>query len=141
MNSLRVKSELGEIARIREFLRQNLGVFRLSEEDYFKIELALVEICTNVVRYAYPGTSGELTVRAWEEDRKFYLEVRDRGVPFDPRLVKRPRFKEMVSQNQKGGLGIFLARRLMDGFFYRRENDENVLTMYKKLARPRPKSQ
>jgi anti-sigma regulatory factor (Ser/Thr protein kinase) len=30
-----------------------------------------------------------------------------------------------------GGLGIFLARKLMDGFLYRREDDQNVLVMYK----------
>lgn len=141
MNSLKVRNELREIDRVREFLRQNLGIFKLSEEEYFKVELALVEICTNVIRYAYPGTSGELTVCAWERDGKFFLEVRDRGVPFDPSNVKRPRLKEMISQNQKGGLGIFLARRMMDGFAYRRQDDENILTMFKRLAKPRPKTQ
>jgi anti-sigma regulatory factor (Ser/Thr protein kinase) len=38
----------------------------------------------------------------------------------------------MVSREQMGGLGIFLARKLMDGFSYRREDGQNVLVMYKK---------
>jgi len=119
---------------IRNFLRENLVVFELSEEDYFKVELALVEICTNVMRYAYPDRDGDLTVIVWDQDDKFFLEIRDRGVPFDPCRIKKPRLKDLVSQEQRGGLGIFLARRLMDGFAYRREDGENILTMYKKLV-------
>jgi len=46
--------------------------------------------------------------------------------------VKRPTLEEMISREQMGGLGIFLARKLMDGFLYRREDDQNVLVMYKK---------
>jgi anti-sigma regulatory factor (Ser/Thr protein kinase) len=133
MNSLTVRSELKELDLIRDFLRDNLIVFDLSEEDYFKIELALVEICTNVMRYAYPDAVGDLTVMVWVERDRFYLEIRDSGIPFDPCRIKKPRLKDLVGQRQKGGLGIFLARRLMDGFSYRREDDENILTMFKKL--------
>ena len=42
--------------------------------------------------------------------------------------------REMLSGERMGGLGIFLARRLMDGFDYRREAGQNVLTMSKKAA-------
>jgi sigma-B regulation protein RsbU (phosphoserine phosphatase) len=134
MNSLTVQSDLGELDKIRNFLRENLAAFELSEEDYFKVELALVEICTNVMRYAYPDAGGDLTVIVWDQDDNFFLEVRDSGIPFDPRKIKKPRLKDLVSQEQKGGLGIFLARRLMDGFSYRREDGENIVTMFKKLA-------
>ena len=133
MNTLTVRSELKELDLIRNFLRENLVVFDLSEEDYFKVELALVEVCTNVMRYAYPDAVGDLTVIVWIQDDKFYVEIRDSGIPFDPCEIKKPRLKDLVGQGQKGGLGIFLARRLMDGFSYRREDGENVLTMYKKL--------
>jgi anti-sigma regulatory factor (Ser/Thr protein kinase) len=134
MNTLTVRSELRELDMIRNFLRENLVAFDLSEEDYFKVELALVEICTNVMRYAYPDAVGDLTVIVWDQDDKFYLEIRDSGIPFDPCGIKKPRLKDLVGQGRKGGLGVFLARRLMDGFSYRREDGENILTMYKKLA-------
>jgi len=48
--------------------------------------------------------------------------------------VKRPTLTEMINREQMGGLGIFLARRMMDGFFYRREDDQNILVMYKKAG-------
>jgi hypothetical protein len=37
-----------------------------------------------------------------------FLEIRDRGIPFDPCRIKKPRLKDLVSEEQKGGPGIFL---------------------------------
>jgi len=132
MNKLTVQSELRELDKVRAFLKSNLTGLDLDEEDTYKVELSLVEMCSNIMRYAYPGDRGEIVVSAWHEGGKFYLEVRDWGVPFDPRQVKRPALEEMINREQMGGLGIFLARKLMDGFLYRREDDQNILLMYKK---------
>jgi len=132
MNTLTVQSELRELGKVREFLKENLVGLDLTEEEIYKVELSLVEMCSNIMRYAYPSDRGEIIVSAWHEEGRFYLEVRDSGVPFDPRQVKRPTLEEMISREQMGGLGIFLARKLMDGFLYRREDDQNVLVMYKK---------
>jgi len=134
MNTLTVRSELKELDKVRAFLKENIAGLDLSEEDTYKVELSLVEMCSNIMRYAYPGDQGEIVISTWHEMGKFYLEVRDRGVPFDPRQVKRPTLTEMINREQMGGLGIFLARRMMDGFFYRREDDQNILVMYKKAG-------
>jgi anti-sigma regulatory factor (Ser/Thr protein kinase) len=134
MKTLRVKSELKELDRIRRFLRRGLHGLELGEEDVYKIELSLVEMCTNIMRYAYPESRGDIHIRSWHEDARLYLELRDDGVAFDPRTVKKPSMREMLSGERMGGLGIFLARRLMDGFDYRREDGQNVLTMFKKAG-------
>lgn len=134
MKTLQVRSDLRELDRIRQFLRRGLRNLELSEEDVYKVELSLVEMCTNIMRYAYPGSNGEIYIRSWHEDARLYLEVRDDGIAFDPRTVKKPTMREMLSGARMGGLGIFLARRLMDGFDYRREDNQNVLTMYKKAV-------
>ena len=135
MKTLTFRSELAELDKLRSFLRGYLRGWEISEEDFFKIELALVEICTNVIRYGYPEGIGDIQVKAWHEDEKFYLEIRDSGVPFDPSRIRKPSLKDLATKERMGGLGIFLARKLMDGFAYRREDDQNVLTMCKK-ARP-----
>ncbi|MBP1766225.1 MAG: anti-sigma regulatory factor (Ser/Thr protein kinase) [Candidatus Aminicenantes bacterium] len=132
MNTLTIGSKLRELDKVRAFLKTNLAGLDLNEEEVYKVELSLVEMCSNIMRYAYPGKTGEIVVSAWHEAGKFYLEVRDSGVPFDPRQVKKPTLEEMICREQMGGLGIFLARKLMDGFLYRREDDQNVLVMYKK---------
>lgn len=135
MNCLSIQNDLSELEKVRDFLKKNLKGLKISEKDYYKIELSLLEICINIIRYAYPQDKGEIILKTWQEEGNVFLEVRDRGIPFDPRKRKIPDLKEILSSEEKGGLGILLSRRLMDGFDYKRENNENILTMYKKIKK------
>lgn len=141
MKTLKVKSELAHLEKIRSFIKKNLKEYSLSEEDHFRIELSLVEICTNIMRYAYPRKTGDILLKTWHWDAVIYWEVRDNGVPFDPTQLKDWDIKEMISREKKGGLGIFLARKLMDGFSYRRDNDQNILTISKRAMKKKSRAQ
>lgn len=134
MKTLTVKSNLAELNKIRAFLKANLSVLSISENDYYTIELSLLEICVNIIRYAYPEDRGEIHLRTWKDNKRFYLEISDEGVPFDPRQVEEPDVEKIISNGQKGGFGIFIARKLMDGFDYKREKDRNILTIYKTIT-------
>lgn len=134
-----VVSELTEIEKIRSFLRENLKELKISEKEHYQIELSLLEVCINIIRYAYPQQKGEIMLKTWREKGKIFLEIRDNGIPFDPTKSKPPDLKEILSNEEKGGLGIFLTRKLMDGLDYKRENNQNILTMHKNIeeaARP-----
>jgi anti-sigma regulatory factor (Ser/Thr protein kinase) len=133
METLNVASELSEINKIRAFLKKNLAQIYVSEKDYYIIELSLLEICINIIRYAYPNDKGEIRLKAWNEKDSVFLEISDDGIPFDPRESKEPDLESMLSSGKKGGFGIFLAKKLMDGFEYKRENDKNILTIHKAL--------
>ncbi|MDH4258029.1 MAG: ATP-binding protein [Candidatus Aminicenantes bacterium] len=133
MKTLRIKSSLSELERMRDFLKSCCRKIKISDKDYFKIELALLEVCVNIIRYAYPQSNGEIMIRAWQDKDRIYLEIRDQGVPFDPRELKPPDIDDLIKNQRKGGLGVFLSRTLMDGFDYKRENNQNVLTIYKNL--------
>jgi anti-sigma regulatory factor (Ser/Thr protein kinase) len=131
--TLTVKSELIEIEKVRAFLEETLKSLSLSEEAYYLIELSLLEMCINIVRYAYPREKGEIFLKIWNEDEKIFFEIRDWGIPFDPREAPEPDIQEMVNRGQTGGLGIFLSRQLMNGFEYSREDNQNVLIMHKRI--------
>ncbi len=103
----------------------------LSDENYYIIELSLLEICINIIRYAYPEMKGEIHLKTWQEKDRVFLEIRDSGIAFDPCNAKKPDINEIMESGKKGGLGVFLTRKLMDGFKYQRENDQNILTLYK----------
>jgi anti-sigma regulatory factor (Ser/Thr protein kinase) len=131
VRTLRMENDLADLDKIREFIKKNLSGLNISDKDYFKIELAVLEICINIIRYAYPLKRGEILIKTWQDDEKIFFEIRDSGIPFDPRTLKKPDIKEIIRSEKKGGLGVFLSRSFMDGFDYRRENDQNVLTIYK----------
>jgi serine/threonine-protein kinase RsbW len=132
--ALVVPAALGECERIRRFLREVLRDLGLGEEDEFKVELAVHEICVNISMYAYPPRrSGDLALRVWREDGRLVIEIRDRGIPFDPAQKPSPDLMARIRHGKRGGLGVFFFKTLMDGFAYRRDGDENVLTVFKTI--------
>lgn len=133
MKTLSIRSRLSDLNKVRAFVKNSLQSLPLSEEDYYAIELSLLEVCINIIRYAYPGEEGEIRLKTWEEKDRVYLEIRDSGIPFDPRRAKKPDIHEIMKSGRKGGLGVFLTRKLMDGFDYSRSQNQNVLTMYKRI--------
>jgi anti-sigma regulatory factor (Ser/Thr protein kinase) len=130
---LTVRADLAEVDRVRGFLRENLRGLTVTEEDVLKLELSLHEIFVNIALYAYPQASGEMSVRVWSDDGTFFMEIRDRGVPFNPADRPPPDLDEKIRRGTRGGFGVYLFKTLMDGFTYERAGGENVLTVYKKL--------
>ena len=135
MNSLKITSDLAELDRIRDFLDEILQPLNISDKDYFKIELSLLEVCINIILYAYPGKKGDILLKAWRQEGKMFLEIRDSGIPFDPKKLKVPDIEEIIKQERKGGLGVYISRTFMDGFDYKRENNQNVLVIYKQIEK------
>jgi len=135
MDELKVKNDMAEVDRIRIFLKENLKESNLSDKDFYRIEVSLLEIVLNIIRYAYPDEEGDILIKTWQKEDKIFFEIRDNGIPFDPRKVELPDIKELIRNEKVGGLGIFLSRKLMDGFEYKRESNQNILTMYKKVEK------
>jgi len=134
VGELRVKADLRAMDRVRAFLRDSLRGIDLAEEDYFKIELSLHEIAVNIILYAYPAEKGDLVLRTWFEGGKAFFEFRDTGISFDPRQAASPDILEKLRTGKRGGFGIYLSKTLMDGFEYKREPGQNVLTVFKTLS-------
>jgi serine/threonine-protein kinase RsbW len=129
-----VPASLKEVDRVRRFLRDYLSGLGLKEEDELKIELALHEICINIALYAYPeGRAGDLAIRIWRDKRTLFMEIRDRGVPFNPVKKPNPDLMARFRSGKRGGLGVFFFRTMMDGLSYKRDGDENILTISKKI--------
>jgi len=134
MKKLIVKSNLSELNKIRFFIRKNIRLIEISEKEFYIIELSILEICINIIRYAYPEKKGVIYLKTWKENSKFYFEIKDNGIPFNPTKVKKPDIEEIINSRKKGGLGVYLYQKLMDGFSYKREHDQNILTIYKKIS-------
>lgn len=103
----------------------------LSEQATYRLCLAVDEIATNIVTYAYDraGRSGDLTVWADSNDVDLRIILQDWGDPFDPREMAPPDdLDKPPDQRRNGGLGIFLAMWGVDEFYYQRESTHNQST-------------
>jgi phosphoserine phosphatase RsbU/P len=135
--TIRIKADLKAVDEIRDFMRGALDDMPFSDDERGSISLAVHEICVNIALYAYPNEKGFIRLKTWTDGHGMWIEIRDRGVPFDPRTAADPDIREKVRSARMGGWGIYLTRSLMDGFDYRRENDENILLLFKKFPKDR----
>ena len=132
---LKLEANLNNIPRVMAFVDKELEALKCPLKIRMKIDLAIDELIANVANYAYASGKGEVTVRfAFDEtDRMVSITFIDEGVPYDPLKQRDPDVTLSAAERQIGGLGIFLVKKTMDSMEYKRENDCNILTIYKKI--------
>lgn len=101
-----------------------------------QIALSLEELYVNVANYAYPNSIGgcDFVLHAEKNaDNRGYIdiEMRDEGIPFDPLAKEDPDITLSAEERKIGGLGIFMAKQIMDEISYQREDNFNVMKMKK----------
>lgn len=130
--SLTLTAEIAEFDRLR--IRLQEFTRGLPEEITKHLLIAADEIFTNIVSYAYSGTTGPVEVSAEQDGKIFRLTFADAGKPFDPLQTADPDIKSRPEERPIGGLGIFVVKKLMDKVEYRRENNRNILTLTKRIS-------
>ena len=97
-------------------------------------ELALDELLTNVICYAYPaGQPHRIGIRLEVDAAGLHIEIEDDGLPFDPFSADPPELPRSVEESEPGGLGIHLVREFMDRCEYRREGERNIVSLHKRI--------
>ncbi len=129
-----LRNEIGQISRLAGFVEEVAEKNGINPGTASAINLALEEIVTNVIMYAYPkGTEGFAEIKVRTRDNAIDFEVYDSGKPFDPTAMPEVDITLGAEDRKIGGLGIHLARKIMDAISYERKNDKNILTLTKML--------
>ena len=100
------------------------------------LNMALDEVLSNVIQYAFPNdpTEHQIEVEGEVRDEWVVLTIRDDGIPFNPMTVQPPDLSQPFHEREIGGLGIHLVKSMFDEMCYHRTVGHNVLTIKKKLA-------
>jgi anti-sigma regulatory factor (Ser/Thr protein kinase) len=127
--------ELGEVRRLADAVEafgERLGI---PLPALYQVSLVLDELITNAVTYGIePGESRPITVELSDAQDALTIELSDPGRPFDPRTVPKPDIDASLEDRKIGGLGVHLARTLMDSIDYRYDGARNHVTLVKRLA-------
>ena len=136
--TLVLKNDLGEIDSIWATLERVLEEYHLSRKDMFQINLAVEELFTNIVSYAFEDKGPhDIFVNIYVERRKFLVvELMDDGIPFNPADHQDPDMSKPLSQRDEGGLGIHFCKKMMAEFFYERNGKQNKVTFKKRIRKP-----
>ena len=88
-----------------------------SADDFiYLIELAISEICTNVIKHAYADIEGEITGSITLLNNGVQLDFYDQGRSFDPNTVPQP--NSDPHELAEGGYGLHIVRQIMDVVSY-----------------------
>jgi len=121
------------IARMENF-RQRNGI---DEDAFAGLDLAVDEILTNVVSYAFrDGARHRIDVELDLSGERLSIEIRDDGIPFNPLDIPPPKLDGELGEREVGGLGMHFVRNIADEITYRREANWNILSLSKNMGGP-----
>ena len=123
------------IPAITQGVNSELEALECSPQARRKINVALDELLSNIVNYAYAPGSGKMTVqmRYDETNRAVFLSFIDNGVPYDPLAKSDPDVTLSAEQRSIGGLGIFMVKKSMDDMVYEYKDGQNILSIKKAI--------
>lgn len=109
-----------------------LGQSGWEKKTVEEVLLAVDEALTNIIRHAYRGKSGKMTVDVDITGDKIEFVLEDRGEKFDPTQVPPPE----LPRQKPGGLGVHFIRTIMDQVIYEGQQAEgNRLRLIKYKAK------
>ena len=132
--TIRIAADVKEIERLNRLVRQFGELHEVPSRTLYAVNLALDELVTNVVLYAYENAAGkEVLVRIATAGGELVASVADDGRAFNPLSAPLPDLTAALGDRELGGLGIHLVRSLMDHASWQRDGEKNVLTVRKRI--------
>lgn len=132
--SLTFKNEEQELNRVAEFMEMVCDELQFDVHVAMKLQVAMEEMVTNVIFYAYPeGTSADITLTAESDGKEVTFVLSDTGKPFDPTAKEDADLDVNPMDREQGGMGILIVKNIMNEVSYQRLGEMNQLTMKKKL--------
>lgn len=128
------KNEEQELMRVAEFMESVCDELQLDMHVAMKLQVAMEEMVTNVIFYAYPeGTTADISLIAESDDQEVTFVLSDSGMPFDPTAKEDADTETNPMDREQGGMGILIVKNIMNEVSYQRLGETNQLTMKKKL--------
>ncbi|MFP4528951.1 MAG: ATP-binding protein [Candidatus Kapaibacterium sp.] len=130
-----LENDLSEIERLNSILEDLAARGLLPQDKLFGVNLALEELITNVISYAYDDDARHLIGLAFEfKDGKVDIEIADNGREFDPfEEAAKPDLDAAPEDRPIGGLGVHFVKQMMDEYSYSRKNGKNIVRLSKNL--------
>lgn len=127
-----INNRIEEAPKVTELIENEVSNAGFPQKDVFEILIAVDEILSNIVYYAYGESGiGKIDVAGIINNSTVELEFSDEGVEFDPLKKEDPDTTVPVDQREIGGLGIFLVKKLMNSVEYTRVGQKNKLKITK----------
>ena len=125
-----ILAEQRHLAQILGSVKAFCTANKLPEATSNLMNLALDEVLSNIVKYAYDSPeTGTIDVELTYSNNRLMASIEDAGVAFNPLGVQMPANTGPLQNRREGGLGIFFVKSLVDSVVYERVGDRNKVTL------------
>ncbi len=129
------------LCEISDFIQKAAQEIGFSDFELYAIETAVDEACSNIIEHAYGGENkGSIECNLEPQQDSLTIILKDRGKPFNPKLVTPPDLNCPLEERKNHGLGLYFIYQWMDDVSFSFEANRNVLTMVKRKQREDEKS-
>lgn len=133
-----IKNQLPEIATVTSAMENFARSRDLPEAISWRFHLALEELLRNVISHAYPDSAEhDIEVTLDCDAAHMTATITDDGIPFNPLNIAAPNLSDALDDREVGGLGIHLARNVVDTLTYEWRDSRNVVTVVSALGAPK----
>lgn len=133
-NKLIISNNIDQLPELAKHIEQLCDKWNLKPALGMSLNLVIEEAVSNIIFYAYADKERhDIEIDFTLHPSQISVTIADDGKPFDPTQKKAPDTTLTVEKRQIGGLGIYLMNKMMDEVKYKRENNQNKLTLIKKI--------
>lgn len=133
--SLTIGADPGQVAEASAAFAEFAAAHAVPAPVRRSVSVALDELLNNTIAYGFAGRAGgTVSIDVELRSDRLCVTLSDNGRPFNPLEMSAPDTALPMAQRQIGGLGIHLARQMMDEIAYQRRADRNVVSLTKLLA-------
>lgn len=134
IHSISVEANTSQLAKVRDFVAEYALSLGLSDKEIGNIRLAVDEAYTNIIKHAYKNIPAKpVNIQMGSNGSQLWISIKDEGESFDPATYSEPDLKKRIKNKQRGGMGVYLIRKLMDSVQYTRTGQMNEIKMIKHL--------
>ena len=134
IQSLSVEASTKHLAEVRDFVAAHAEQIGLDQKDVSEIRLAVDEAYTNIIKHAYNNNASmKVNIEIASDGDQLWISLMDEGDSFDPSTYHEPDLMQRIKEKKRGGMGVYLIRKLMDQVQYNRKGKTNEIRMVKNL--------
>ena len=99
---------------VRRVVQRACADAGLDQKVNMAMQLAIEEACSNIIRHAYLLGEGTIHLVINIEKKRLVITLIDTGRSFEFNKDEAPNLDKYVKTGRKGGLGLYLIRKVMD---------------------------
>lgn len=128
-----VEASTKHLAKVRNFVAKYATECGFKKQDVADIRLAVDEAYTNIIKHSYKYDDNKsVDIELGYNGNEFWVSLLDTGEAFDPSSYSEPDVRQQIKNKKRGGVGVYLIKKLMDDVRYLNQGATNVIRMSKK---------